>query len=332
MKTWKLTTPNTLEHQTTDDLKISAGLSKVKITKALVSDSDASIFCGATKVKYPIVPGRFAIGQVTETDEGTYLNRGDRVYLSPCAENELTELGFEFAGKDVDGFYCDFTLATADTAYTLPASVSDEAAFLIDPVAVAEKVVDELNLSAGQHVLVLGGGLYGNILCQILIYHRLVPILADNNTTRLELAKKSGIYYTFPNDDTLHDNVLRVTGGKLAEGAVYFAFNNPSEPSAIFAHVSNGAHVAFCSRDEKVLSINLQNAMRRNVTITGITECGEYISNAINLLATKVVNFSQFSFRSFPEEKLPSLLKEYAEKANKPAVADEYIDIVKFIF
>lgn len=332
MKTWKLTTPNTLERQITDDLKISAGLAKVKITKAIVSDSDGSIFSGATRVKYPIVPGRYAIGQVRETEEDSYLQRGERVYLSPSVENELSELGFEFMGRDVDGFYRDFVLTTADNAYTLPPSVSDEAAFLIDPVALAEKVVDELNLSVGQHVLVLGGGLYGNILCQILIYHRLVPILADNNSARLELAKKSGIYYTFPNDDNLHDNILSVTGGKLAEGAVYLAFNNPSEPSAIFAHVANGARVAFCSRDEKVLNVNLQNAIRRNVTITGITECGEYISTAINLLANKAVSFSQFSFRSFPEEKLPELLKEHAEKANKPALSDEYIDIVNFIF
>ena len=332
MKTWKLITPNTLEHQTTDDLKISAGISKIKITKALVSDSDGAIFCGATRAKYPIVPGRYAIGQVTETGEDTFLSRGDRVYLAPSSENELSELGFDFAGKDVDGFYRDFTLATADNAYTLPPSVSDEAAFFIDPVAIAEKVVDTLNLSVGQHVLVLGGGLYGNILCQILIYHRLVPILADNNAARLELAKKSGIYYTFPNDDNLHENVLSVTGGKLAEGAVYLAFNNPSEPSAIFAHVANGAQVAFCARDEKMLSINLQNAIRRNVTITGITECAEYISTAINLLANKAVSFSQFSFRSFPEEQLPTLLQEHAERANKPALTDEYIDIVKFIF
>jgi threonine dehydrogenase-like Zn-dependent dehydrogenase len=254
------------------------------------------------------------------------------VYLSPSFENELSELGFEFAGKDVDGFYRDFTLATADDAYTLPTSVSDEAAFLIDPVAVAEKIVDALNLSVGQHVLVFGGGLYGNILCQILIYHRFVPILADNNAARLELAKKSGIYYTFPNDDNLHENVLRVTGGKLAEGAVYLAFNNPSEPSAIFAHLANEAHVAFCSRDEKALNVNLQSAMRRNVTITGVTECKEYIPTAINLLANKAVSFSQFTFRYSPEEKLPVLLKEYAEKASKYTLADEYIDIVKFIF
>ena len=331
MKTWKLISPNNLERQTADDLKVTEGLAKIKITKALVCDSDANVFSGTTKVKYPLVLGRFAIGQVTETPEDCYLQRGERVYLSPSFENETSELGYEFAGKDVDGFYRDFALASTDDAYPLPASVSDEAAFLIDPVALAERIVDELDLSVGQHVLVFGGGLYGNILCQILIYHRLVPILADNNAARLELAKKSGIYYTFPNDDSLHENVLRVTGGKLAEGAVYLAFNNPSEPSAIFAHVASGARVAFCARDEKTLNVNIQNAMRRNVKISGITECKEFIFTAINLLANKAVSFSQFSFRQFQEEHLPFLLKDYAEKASKP-LAEEHIDIVKFIF
>ena len=65
MKTWKLISPNNLERQTADDLKVTDGLAKIKITKALVSDSDANIFAGNTKVKYPLVLGRFAIGQVT---------------------------------------------------------------------------------------------------------------------------------------------------------------------------------------------------------------------------------------------------------------------------
>ena len=61
-------------------------------------------------------------------------------------------------------------------------------------------------------------------------------------------------------------------------------------------------------------------------------ECREYISTAINLLANKAVSFSHFSFRSFPEEQLPQLLMKHGEKASKPALSDEYIDIVNFIF
>jgi (R,R)-butanediol dehydrogenase/meso-butanediol dehydrogenase/diacetyl reductase len=332
MKIWQLTTPNNLERQVAPDLKLSDGLSKIKITKALVSESDVSVFSGATRVKYPLVPGRFAVGVVTETAENTFMNKGDRVYLSPATDLETSELGYVFAGKDVNGYYQDFVLADADGAYVLPPSVLDEAAFLIDPIALAERIVDEMDISVGQHVLVLGGGLYGNVLCQILIYHRAVPILADNNKERLARAKKCGIYYTFPNDETLHDNIMNVTGGKLADGAVYLAFNNRSEPSSIFSYVSNGAHVAFCSLDEKPLNVNLEKVLKNNVTVKGISESRDFITTAINLLANKAITFDEFECRYYPEEQLPQVLADYAEKAKTNAPFPEQLDLIKFVF
>lgn len=104
----------------------------------------------------------------------------------------------------------------------------------------------------------MGGGLYGNVLCQILIYHRAVPILADNNAERLSRAKKSGIYYTYPNDETLKEHILQVTGGKLADAAVYLAFANKSEPSTLFSLVARGAYVAYCAPVGKNLAVNLE--------------------------------------------------------------------------
>ena len=223
-------------------------------------------------------------------------------------------------------------LAGPDEAYVLPASVSDEAAFLIDAVAMAEHVVDEMNVSVGQHVLVIGGGLYGNVLCQILIYHRAVPILADNNAERLARAKKSGIYYTFPNDETLKGHILEVTGGKLADAAVYLAFSNKSEPSSLFSLVARGAHVAFCAPVGKNLIVNLGNALKNNVTVKGITESREFVSTAINILANKAVNFNEFPYRSFPEEALPDTMLRYAEILRETGSLPEEMDIFRFIF
>ena len=219
-----------------------------------------------------------------------------------------------------------------DDVYPLPHSVSDEAAFLIDAIALAEHVVDEMHIDVGQHVLVMGGGLYGNILCQILIYHRAVPILADNNAERLARAKRSGIYYTFPNDDTLKSRVLEVTGGKLADAAVYLAFANRCEPSVLFPLVKRDAYVAFCALASKPLHVNLENAIKNNVTIKGITESRAFVSTAINLLANKAVNFSEFIFRSYREEELGGLLQKYSELYESNAYLPEQFDIVKFIF
>ena len=332
MKAWQLAYPHNLQHVLTPDLKISADKVKVKVTKALLTESDVSVYSGAIKVKAPFIPGRFAIGQVTEAGEDSFVKKGERVYLAGVTEDELSPDGLKIAGETTDGFYRDFVVAGMDDVYALPASVSDEAAFLIDAVATAERVIDEMHISVGQHILVLGGGLYSNVLCQILIYHRAVPILADNNAERLARAKKCGIYYTFPNDETLKSNVLKVTGGKFADGAVYMAYANRSEPSVLFPLVKRGAYVAFCAPTCKNLHVNLEYALKNNVTIKGITESREFVSTAINLLANKAVNYQEFPYCSFKEEELPALMEKYANLVGSGTNLPEEMDILKFIF
>ncbi len=332
MKVWQLTYPHNLQHVTAPDLKLSKDKVKVKITKALLTESDVAVYSGAIKVKAPFIPGRFAIGQITETEGDSFIQKSERVYLAGTTEDECAPDGLKIAGETADGFYRDFVLAGVNDVYPLPKSVSDEAAFLIDAIAQAEHVIDEMNIEVGQHILVIGGGLYGNILCQILIYHRAVPILADNNAERLARAKRSGIYYTFANDDTLKSKLLEVTGGKLADGAVYLALANRCEPSVMFPLVKRDAHVAYCSMTNKPLHVNLEYALKNNVTVKGITESREFVSTAINLLANKAVNFSEFTFRSHREEELPELMQKYAELYESNAYLPEQFDIIKFIF
>ena len=332
MKVWQLAYPHNLQHVNAPDLKLSPDKVKIKITKALLTESDVSVYLGAIKVKAPFIPGRFAIGRVTEANEDSFIRKGERVYLAGVTEDELAPDGLRVAGETADGFYRDFVLAGVDDVYPLPSSVSDEAAFLIDAIALAERVIDEMQITVGQHVLVLGGGLYANVLCQILIYHRAVPILADNNAERLTRAKKSGIYYTFPNDETLKTNVVNVTGGKLADGAVYLAYGNRSEPSVLFPLVKREAFVSFCAPTCKSIHVNLEHALKHNVTIKGITESREFVSTAINLLAQKAVNYTEFPYNSYKEEELPKLMEKYAALLGSGASMPEQMDVLKFIF
>ncbi len=331
MKIWQLASPKNLQRAEAPDLKISQATAKVKITKALLSEADVASYAGLQRVSTPLVLGRFAIGQVTEAGEEAFMKKGDRVYFASTTEDELAPDGLKVAGETTDGFYRDFAVVNADEAYVLPSSVSDESAFLIEAVALAEKVVDEMHVSVGQHVLVFGGGLYANVLCQILIYHRAVPILVANNKEVLERAKKSGIYYTFQFDEALKDNVLKVTGGRLADGAVYLAFNNRIEASAVFHFLARDTYVAFCAMTGKPVTVNMENAMKNNVTIKGITECREYVSSAINILANKAVSASQFVYTTHPEEALPEKLQEYAEILLGGGSLPEQMDIFKFI-
>ena len=44
------------------------------------------------------------------------------------------------------------------------------------------------------------------------------------------------------------------------------------------------------------------------------------------------MNFSEFAYANFPEEKLPELLKKYAALTAEGVPLPEEIDVVKFIF
>ena len=332
MKIWQLASPKNLQRSTSADLKISEKTAKVKVTKALLSEADVASYAGTLKTKYPLILGRYALGQVTEAGEASFMKKGDRVYLAHSFEDELSPDGIQTAGQTVDGYYRDFVVVDENQAYVLPPSVSDEAAFLIDAVALAERVVEEMDLKIGQHILVLGGGLYGNVLCQILIYHRIVPILVDNNQERLSRAKKCGIYYTLPFDETLKDNIMKVTGGKFADGAIYLAFNNRIEPSSVFNFLARDTTAIFCSLVEKPLTVNLENALKNNVTVKGVTECREYVSSAINILANKAVIFSEFPYFSYPEEALPEKMKEFSEILASNGQLPEQLDVLRFVF
>ena len=89
---------------------------------------------------------------------------------------------------------------------------------------------------------------------------------------------------------------------------------------------------AFASLIGKTLHVNLENALKNNVTVKGITECREFVSTAINILANKAIVFGEFPFRYFKEEQLPELLKESAKQLAAGGSLPEEMAVVKFIF
>ena len=75
MKIWQLASPKNLQRSTAPDLKISENTAKVKITKALLSEADVASYAGTLKTKYPLVLGRYALGQVTEAGESSFMKK-----------------------------------------------------------------------------------------------------------------------------------------------------------------------------------------------------------------------------------------------------------------
>ena len=156
----------------------SVDSSKVKITKVLLTPEDFATLLGDDNVNYPIIPGRIAIGQISDASDYAYLEKGTRVFINPvapcgeCVEclsnNQESCCSFRRAGKEANGFLRDFAVVDNSRLFFLPSTVKDSDAILIDHISLALSAIDKLNISKGEHVAVIGGGYIGLLISMLL--------------------------------------------------------------------------------------------------------------------------------------------------------------------
>ena len=206
MKVWLLQKSGYVEMQDRPEKVTEQMQIKVRISKVLLSEPDRELMLGQDPAAVlPVIPGRSAVGVISEKcDCSIQLEKGMRVYLHPvyaCGVCENCKSGMplqctdaKVAGCNAHGFLREFAVVSLNDVTILPPSVSEEVALFTEWLAIAENVLDTLQCSKGDHVLVLGANLLGNVISQLLIYRQIVPVLVDHDPEKLAYAKHCGIY------------------------------------------------------------------------------------------------------------------------------------------
>ncbi len=322
MDRWILKGEKQLVNEPSGEKAISPTQVKVKVSHLLLSDFDALIYGGRIKTEYPRILGRNAIGIVTDVGEKCYgLEKNMRVFLNPtrpcgtclhCLSGKTREcISVMTAGKDFDGFMRDFVVCEYNEVSPLPSSVDDFRALCIETVAIAENIYDRLNLSTGNRVAIIGGNFGGNIVAQVLMYHKIIPILIDNNADSLDRAKKSGVSHAFLYDDELNENVKNVTCGNMCDASVYCAESHL--PLALASRVlARDRAMAICCLSELVSGATLdpQDIVKKNISIFGLSNAMEYTNSAINMLVYGALNLDMFEKNVMTEYDPSALLEE----------------------
>lgn len=161
------------------------GEALVEVRAVGICGSDFAYLAGTSKypVKMPFVLGHEACGVVvaihsSEGNAPTNVSNGSRVALMPsssCGRCEMCRLGFAHLCKTVrylgsaatdphvDGALQQYICLPFDRLTKVPDTVSDAAAALLEPLAVAEHAVRRGDV-AGRTVLIAGGGAIGQLL------------------------------------------------------------------------------------------------------------------------------------------------------------------------
>ena len=325
MDNWVLLGKRNLENQPQMETKISPTQVKVKVSHVLLSNYDAFCFTGAKEIEYPRTIGRFAIGIVTETGDMCYgVEKGARVYLNavhPCGKCFACKSGnrnecehVRMAGDHFDGFMRDFVVCEYSNVSVIPESVDDLHALCIEHVALAENIYDNLNLSAGKRVGIVGGGFLGSILAQVALYHKLVPVVIDNYPQNIERLKRSGAFYAFFADDSLTVNINNATSGDLCDAVIYTT-SCKLPPSVSASVVARRKDLVFGGFSTMRFNLDMDFLFEKNLKVYAVTDGFGYIETAINMLVHEAIDLSNFEKEILTDYDLPALLSARAEAA-----------------
>lgn len=336
MNVWKLTDAEKLTRTDEPLPEPVPGKLKVRVTKVLLCDSDVAVLRGSAKVDYPIIPGCFAIGLIAEESGNAFFPKGTRVVLhafrpapdTGTSKKDFSEDEYLTCGRSCDGFMRDIVYLSPDEMTALPDSVGDEQALLLHHVAFAKATVDTLNAQKGQHISVVGANTLGIFICQLLIYQQSSPMLIDAKQSRLNFAKGAGIYYTALADEDLLDGIAAVTGGRLADGSVYVTGASGNDPALPFLSCRHEGRVVVTGLPPCNIRMDLNTALRKQLTVECISNCADYLKTAINLFAQKAVNIDCFHSHSAKENEVGELIRDFVSREERDTMSFDYITLL----
>jgi L-iditol 2-dehydrogenase len=181
----------------------------VAIDAALTCATDAKILARGAHPSLGPVPvpfGHEGAGTVVEAGTGAPADLGDRVVVAnsaPCGTCEWCRAGREGLCADIvylTGTYAEYLRVPARIAAVnllpIPVGIDPALAALSEPVACGLRGAERSAAASGQTVIVLGGGLQGQVVCAALARRGCHVILCDPHPERRALAERMGALAT----------------------------------------------------------------------------------------------------------------------------------------
>jgi 2-desacetyl-2-hydroxyethyl bacteriochlorophyllide A dehydrogenase len=216
--------PRRMELQEVPEPRPGPGEVVIRTVASSVCGSDLHGFREASPRRIPpLIMGHETVGEVADAGDGTDGRLvGRRVVLKPivsCGRCEACLAGRtnvcaagRLIGRDLTGGFAERFAVPATAAAELPATVSDDAGTLIEPLANAVHVASRA-VRDGDDVLVIGAGPIGALMARMSVERGARTVLiTDRIPARLGLARRQGA--TPVGVETAEDSVRDATGGR----------------------------------------------------------------------------------------------------------------------
>jgi L-iditol 2-dehydrogenase len=292
----------------------------VRVRACGICGSDVHGMDGSTGRRIPpLIMGHEGAGEITEVgpavkgwkpkDRVTF---DSTIYCGRCWHclrgevnlcDERRVLGVSCAEFRRDGAFAEFVAVPARILYRLPDSLSFEQAAMVEAVSVAAHAVKRTPLEAGASVAVLGAGMIGSLVIQVLKAAGCRRVIAlDLDGDRLELALRLGATAAARADSPGLAATIRRFSHERGVDAAFDVVGLATTVAAAVGLVRKGGSVTLVGNAEPRADLPLQAVVTRQVTLIGTcASAGEYPA-CLELIASGRVNVTEFISATPPLE------------------------------
>jgi L-iditol 2-dehydrogenase len=267
----------------------------------------------------PIIMGHEAAGVIAET--GGAVNgwkKGDRVTFDStvscgecwyCRRGEINlcenrrVLGVSCNEYRRHGAFAEYVAVPQRILYRLPDNLSFEQAAMVEAVSVAVHAVERTPLSLNASVAVVGTGMIGLLVVQVLRARSCGQIIAiDLDEGKLKLARQFGASRTLEAaEPDLLEKIRSLTDGRGVDAA-FEVVGLPATVKTAIESVRKGGSITLVGNLKPQVDLPLQAVVTRELTLIGTcASAGEYPA-CLDLIASGKVNVTDFISATPPLE------------------------------
>ncbi len=207
MKAMVLEAPNTLALRDVERPRAVDGDILIRVSHSGICGTDQSIYYGGIPVKYPLIMGHEAVGEIVEGEGPGGATKGSRVLIDPvyfcgscfqcrAGQNNLCVNG-GLVGRDRDGGFAEFVAIPPGNVHLLPDRVADREAPLIQVLTTCVHAHRRAEIFPGEAVVVIGLGVTGQLHIQLARARGASPVIGITRSAwKRELAGELGADHT----------------------------------------------------------------------------------------------------------------------------------------